>query len=144
MLVTRIFFPQVDFADVTLEGEDGLKITTQLTSQKNPKPTTNFQYYIYRLHEHPSFGWEPRLNGYDFQKLLTNLRSLKIRVNYADQGTGMLDEVFFESTVYDPATVQPVNWVEQCDCLPQYRGNNCEHCNEGFTRENGVQNPYGL
>lgn len=134
----------MDFADITLEGEGGLQVTTQLTSQRNPKPTTEFQNYVFRLHEHPSFGWEPRLTGYDFQRLLSNLKSLKIRVNYADQGTGMLDDVFFESTVYDPASLRQVNWVEQCSCPPQYRGNHCERCNVGFTREFGVKNRYGM
>ncbi|EDO36523.1 predicted protein, partial [Nematostella vectensis] len=133
---------QVDNGDITIEGEGGLKITTQLTAQGNPKPGVAFQQYRYRLHEDASFGWRPSLTSHDFQRLLTSIKSIKIRMNYADQGTGMLDGMFFESAVYDPTSPNQVNWVEQCSCPKEYKGNNCEQCKDGYTRQAGSTDRY--
>lgn len=113
-------------------------------AQNNPIPTTTFQKYSYRLHEDAGFGWQPQLNGFEFQKLLTTLQNIKIRMNYATQGTGMLDDVFLEVAVYDPSSQKRVNWVEECTCPPPYRGTFCENCKEGYTRQNGVRNSFDL
>lgn len=65
-------------------------------------------------------------------------------MNYAGQGTGMLDNVFLEAAVFDPTNPKPVNWVEECVCPPPYEGKVCEKCKEGYTRQNGVANRYDL
>ena len=134
---------QVDSGDLVLEGENGLKISTRLSSQGNQLPTSEFQKYVFRLHEDPSLGWEPLLTAFDFQRLLTNLKSIKVRLNYAPQGTGMLDEVFLESAVYDDSSPSQVMWVEKCSCPAPYRGDNCELCSDGYTRQKGDKDKYG-
>ena len=134
---------QVEPGDVVLEGEDGSKVSVRLNAQNNPLPTTTFQTYVFRLHEDPSLGWEPMLRGFDFQKLLTNLKSIKIRMNFAPQGTGLLDNVFLESAIYDPSSPLRVPWVEKCSCPAPYTGDHCEQCSDGYTRQKGALDKYG-
>lgn len=136
---------QVEPSDIILESEDGSQVSARLNIQNNPIPSTNFQNYVFRLHEDPSLGWEPMLKGFDFQKLLTNLKAIKIRMNYGPQGTGLLDNVFLESAIYDPRTAPElqVPWVENCTCPAPYTGKNCEQCSVGYTRQQGSDDKYG-
>ena len=134
---------QVEPGDVILEGESGVKVRARLNAQNNPTPSTTFQRYAFRLHEDPSLGWDPLLKGFNFQRLLTNLKSIKIRMNYAAQGTGLIDDVFLESAVYDPTSPLSVNWVEECSCPAPYTGDHCERCSDGYTREIGSLDRYG-
>lgn len=134
---------QVEPGDIILEGENGLKVSARLNAQNNPVPSTSFQNYVFRLHEDPSLGWEPLLRGFDFQKLLTSLISIKIRMNYAPQGTGLIDNVFLESAIYLPQSLSRVNWVEECSCPAPYTGDHCEECSVGYTRQKGSKDKYG-
>lgn len=133
---------QVEPGDVILEGEDGLKVSIRLNAQNNPIPKTSFQNYVFRLHEDASLGWEPMLRGFDFQKLLTNIKAIKIRMNFAPQGTGLLDNVFLESAIYDPSSPLSVPWVEECTCPAPYTGDHCDQCNVGHTRQRGSRDQY--
>ena len=134
---------QVAPGDIILEGQDGLKVSARLNAQGNPVPTTSFQSYVFRLHEDPSLGWEPMLRGFDFQKLLSNLKAIKIRMNFAPQGTGLIDSVFLESAIYDPTSPLSVPWVEECSCPAPYTGDHCEQCSDGYTRQKGAPDKYG-
>lgn len=134
---------QVEPGDIILEGENGLKVSARLNAQNNPVPSTSFQNYVFHLHEDPSLGWEPLLRGFDFQKLLTSLISIKIRMNYAPQGTGLIDNVFLESAIYLPQSLSRVNWVEECSCPAPYTGDHCEECSVGYTRQKGSKDKYG-
>lgn len=134
---------QVEPGDIILESENGLKVSARLNAQNNPVPSTSFQNYVFRLHEDPSLGWEPLLRGFDFQKLLTSLISIKIRMNYAPQGTGLIDNVFLESAIYLPQSLSRVNWVEECSCPAPYTGDHCEECSVGYTRQKGSKDKYG-
>lgn len=129
--------------DIILEGKNGLKVSARLNAQNNPVPSTTFQNYVFRLHEDPSLGWEPLLRGFDFQKLLTSLMAIKIRMNYAPQGTGLIDNVFMESAVYSPQSPLRVPWVEECSCPAPYIGDNCEECSVGYTRQKESKDKYG-
>lgn len=134
---------QVEPGDIILESENGVQVSARLNAQNNPAPNTTFQTYMFRLHEDPSLGWEPMLRGFDFQKLLTNLKAIKIRMNYGPQGTGLLDNVFVESAIYDPRSPFRVPWVEECSCPAPYTGKNCEQCSVGYTRQRGSDDRYG-
>ncbi|CAB3984009.1 Hypothetical predicted protein, partial [Paramuricea clavata] len=117
------------------KSKDGLKISTSLTGQGNPVPTRRFQLYQYRLHEDPSFDWEPQLNAFEFQRLLNHLDEIKIRMTYSDQGTGIIDDISLEYAVKDENSVDFVNWVEECTCPPPYVGLSCGACREGHKHE---------
>lgn len=73
------------------------------------------QNYKFRLHEHPDFGWQPRLSARAFMSILTNLTAIKIRATYAEQGVGFLDNVKLETASRGVAGF-PANWVERCEC----------------------------
>lgn len=77
--------------------------------------------YKFRLHEHPDYGWQPRLSARNFISLLTNLTAIKIRGTYSPMGVGFLDDVELETASRGVAG-QPALWIESCDCPT---GNNC-------------------
>lgn len=121
--------------DIILISKSGLKISTSLTAQGNPVPTRSFQRYQYRLHEHPSYDWLPKLSGFDFQRLLDDIIEMKIRMTYSDQGTGFIDDVSLEFAQSGENAVDVVNWVEQCSCPPPHVGLSCEDCSDAYKYE---------
>lgn len=73
------------------------------------------QKYSFRLHEHPDYGWQPRLSSTQFIAVLANLTAIKIKGTYSPHGTGQLDEVKLETAARGVAG-EPALWVESCDC----------------------------
>jgi len=71
--------------DIVLEG-DGLRVSVPIVAQGNQVPRTINQEYKFRLNEHPSYQWSPRLSSADFVRLLSNVTQLKIRGTYTPQG----------------------------------------------------------
>lgn len=87
--------------DVVLVGS-GLTVSLPVFGQGNPLPTTYSQNYRFRLHEHPAYGWNPRLTAHDFMNILSNLTAIKIKATYTPEGkinlnVNVLDElkIFF-------------------------------------------------
>lgn len=79
--------------DVILEGA-GLRVSVPITEQGNPIPSHKVQKYRFRLHEHPSFGWTPQVNAFDFMKILSNLTAIKIKGTFSREGRNILKTVF--------------------------------------------------
>ncbi|XP_048395303.2 laminin subunit gamma-1-like [Stegostoma tigrinum] len=123
-------YPSVE--DLILEG-DGQTLTTQVNAQNNPIPSTTKQTYNYRLHEGLEYGWKPFLTSYDFQRVLSNLKAIKIRGSYNRQSAGHIDNVSLQTA--RPGTGSPAQWVEKCTCPTGYEGRFCEKCARGFTRQ---------
>lgn len=73
------------------------------------------QTYKFRLHEHPDYGWQPRLSARNFISLLTNLTAIKIRGTYSPSGVGFLDDVELQTASRGVAG-PPALWIESCDC----------------------------
>ena len=71
--------------DVIIEG-DGMRSSAPIFAQSNPVPRTVTQNYKLRLHEHANYQWLPILSAMDFQKLLSNITSIKIRGTYTSGG----------------------------------------------------------
>ena len=98
------------------------------------------QEYTFRLHEDPSFGWNPTMKASDFMSVLANITAIKIRGSYATQGIGFLDNVNLASAVRGNSG-ESATWIERCNCPPGYQGQFCQYCVPGYHHENN-QGPF--
>ncbi|XP_030630034.1 laminin subunit gamma-1 [Chanos chanos] len=117
--------------DVVLEGA-GLRVAVPLIAQGNAYPTEQMQTFVFRLHDTTDYPWRPTLKHSDFQKLLHNLTSIKIRGTYSEKSAGYLDNVSLVTARRGPGT--PARWVEKCVCPQGYTGQHCEQCLLGYRR----------
>ncbi|NXY88567.1 LAMC1 protein, partial [Alcedo cyanopectus] len=137
---------RVDRRDTRLSAEDlvlegaGLRVSVPLIAQGNPYPSENAMTYTFRLHEATDYPWRPALTAFEFQKLLHNLTSIKIRGTYSERSAGHLDD--FTVTSARPGPGVPVPWVESCSCPVGYEGQFCERCSSGYRRETPSLGPY--
>ena len=116
--------------DIIFEGA-GLTATYEITAQNNERPKGRFVKFNYRMLE-PS-----GMSTFNFQKLLSDLTAIKIRVTFLDNRQFAIDDVLLESTQYiSLSSPQQVSWKEKCQCQVGYSGEQCERCSPGFTREN--------
>ncbi|XP_062973267.1 laminin subunit gamma-2 [Elgaria multicarinata webbii] len=121
--------------DVVLEGA-GLKIAAPLMPNGRMLPCRTRKTYTFRLDEHPSSNWSPRLSSTEYHRLIENLTALRIRATYGDS-TGYLSNVVLISAQPMPGT--PAPWVERCECPAGYQGQFCEKCAAGYKRENSTR-----
>jgi laminin gamma 1 len=119
--------------DVILEG-DGLRVSVPIVAQGNQVPRTVSQEYKFRLNEHPSYQWSPRLSSTEFVRLLSNVTALKIRGTYSPNGFGFLDNVKLQSAREGSGGTLATN-IEQCSCPEGYVGQFCESCAPGYRRD---------
>ncbi|XP_008563791.1 PREDICTED: laminin subunit gamma-1-like, partial [Galeopterus variegatus] len=82
---------RVDRRDTRLSAEDlvlegaGLRVSVPLIAQGNSYPSETTVKYVFRLHEATDYPWRPTLNPFEFQRLLNNLTSIKIRGTYSER-----------------------------------------------------------
>ncbi|NXO35874.1 LAMC2 protein, partial [Locustella ochotensis] len=126
--------------DVVLEGH-GLRVTAPFLPQGKVLPCGVSQVYTFRLDEHPSSKWSPRLNHLEFRRLLGNLTALWIRATFGEYSTGYIDNVTLVSAQAGPGA--PAPWVERCRCPAPYRGQFCQSCAPGYRRDSPGQGPFG-
>ncbi|XP_051161958.1 laminin subunit gamma-1 [Leptopilina boulardi] len=129
--------------DIVIESGNGEQITQPIFGQDNRLPTITAQEYIFKLHEHPDYGWQPRLNSRNFISILSNLTSIKIRGTYTHQGRGFLDDVKLE-TAHRGAAGEPADWIEHCQCPTGYVGQFCESCAPGYHHDPPNGGPFAL
>ncbi|XP_005531354.1 PREDICTED: laminin subunit gamma-2 [Pseudopodoces humilis] len=127
--------------DVVLEGH-GLRVTAPFLPQGKVLPCGISQMYTFRLDEHPSSKWSPRLNHFEFRRLLGNLTALWIRATFGEYSTGYIDNVTLVSA--RPVPGAPAPWVERCQCPAAYRGQFCESCAPGYRRNAPGQGPFSI
>ncbi|XP_051867794.1 laminin subunit gamma-2-like [Pristis pectinata] len=123
-------YPSVE--DLVLEGASQT-LSVQVNAQNNPMPSTNKQTYQYRLHEGLEYGWKPFITSFEFQRVLSDLKAIKIRGTYTRQNPGHIDNVVLHTA--RPGTGNPAQWVEKCKCPTGHEGRFCEKCARGYTRE---------
>uniref|UniRef100_A0A8B9MWT8 Laminin subunit gamma 2 n=1 Tax=Accipiter nisus TaxID=211598 RepID=A0A8B9MWT8_9AVES len=127
--------------DVVLEG-DGLRVTAPFLPQGKVLPCGVSQTYVFRLDEHPSSKWSPRLNHFEYRRLLGNLTALWIRATFGEYSTGYIDNVTLVSA--QPIAGVPAPWVERCQCPLGYRGQFCERCAPGYRRDAPSLGPFSI
>ncbi|KAG8132815.1 hypothetical protein E2320_010634 [Naja naja] len=118
--------------DIILEGA-GLRVMIQFPSNGRMLPCGIRKTYTFRLHEHPSSNWSPRLSNIEYHQLIGNLSSIRIRATHGAV-PGYLSNVILVSA--RPSTGSPAPWVEQCVCPTEYQGQFCEKCAPGYKRDN--------
>ncbi|XP_041276582.1 laminin subunit gamma-2 [Onychostruthus taczanowskii] len=127
--------------DVVLEGH-GLRVTAPFLPQGEVLPCGISQMYTFRLDEHPSSKWSPRLNHFEFRRLLGNLTALWIRATFGEYSTGYIDNVTLVSA--QPVPGVPAPWVERCQCPAEYQGQFCQSCAPGYRRDTPGQGPFSI
>ncbi|NXD24175.1 LAMC2 protein, partial [Spelaeornis formosus] len=132
---------QPSLHDVVLEGHS-LRVTAPFLPQGKVLPCGISQTYTFRLDEHPSSNWSPRLNHFEFRRLLGNLTALWIRATFGEYSTGYIDNVTLVSA--QPVPGVPAPWVERCQCPAEYRGQFCESCAPGYRRDAPSQGPFSI
>ncbi|NWU15396.1 LAMC3 protein, partial [Cephalopterus ornatus] len=121
---------------LVLEGE-GMEIT--MPSNKS-QPQNGKQAVTFRLHEAEE-GAEPLLSTFSFQRLLSNLTALRLRVSRGSvRGRLSLSEV--QLTSASPGLGTRAGWVEDCTCPTGYAGQFCQSCAPGFKREIPFGGPF--
>ena len=71
--------------DILIEGA-GQRISAPFYSQGNPTPGIELQEYKFRLNEHDSYQWYPKLKAEAFISILANITAIKIRATYNRDG----------------------------------------------------------
>ncbi|NXT10478.1 LAMC2 protein, partial [Prunella fulvescens] len=127
--------------DVVLEGH-GLRVTAPFLPQGEVLPCGVSHMYTFRLDEHTSSKWSPRLNHFEFRRLLGNLTALWIRATFGEYSTGYIDNVTLVSA--QPVPGAPAPWVERCRCPAEYRGQFCQSCAPGYRRDAPGQGPFSI
>ncbi|XP_040533465.1 laminin subunit gamma-2 [Gallus gallus] len=127
--------------DVILEG-GGLRVTAPFLPSGKVLPCGVSQTYTFRLDEHPSSKWSPRLNYFEYRRLLGNLTALWIRATFGEYSTGYIDNITLVSA--QPAAGVLAPWVERCQCPDGYQGQFCERCAAGYRRDAPHMGPFSI
>ncbi|XP_050312326.1 laminin subunit gamma-1-like isoform X2 [Anthonomus grandis grandis] len=126
--------------DIILES-GSTSITNTIFAQKNGLPSEETKNYKFRLHEHPDYGWQPRMSSRSFISVLTNLTAIKIKGTYVPRGVGFLDDLKLE-TASRGVSGQPALWIELCECPTGYVGRYCESCAPGYRHDPAMGGPF--
>ncbi|XP_033116359.1 laminin subunit gamma-1-like [Anneissia japonica] len=136
---------QLSAEDLVIEGA-GFKVTAPITAQGNQAPSQRSTTFVFRLHESPSYDWTSRLDTFSFQRMLSNLTSIRIRATYGGQAnSGTLDNVQLDTvrrSVLSP--VDSAQQVELCNCPQGYVGQSCESCTVGYYRDPPYGGPFAM
>lgn len=114
--------------DLIIEG-DQYRVSISLNDQNNRAPSTSPKLYRYRLHE--AAGFQPRLSAFQFQQMLNDIKSIRIRA-VDEQGWTYLHSVKLDSAELG-GNGPPADWIEYCR-VDGYLEGFAESCAPGYTR----------
>ncbi|GFO02129.1 laminin subunit gamma-3 [Plakobranchus ocellatus] len=128
--------PRPSRVDIVLEGGNQQKVETHIFAQRNPVPTIRERSFAFRIHEHPTYQWSPKVEAVGLISILSNLTAVKIRATYNENGVGFIDNIELGTASQGLVPGQPeARWVEQCQCPEGYIGQFCESCTQGYKRD---------
>ena len=123
--------------DVILQSGD-----QEVALELSPSPSPNVTSYHVVLDEHHMTNG-PSITPFQFQSILAELTSLKIRAVFYPfpHGNVAFEEIRLEKTVEDQEAPEGemVTFVENTTCQQNYTGLSCEKCGLGEWR---LGNPY--
>lgn len=114
-------------------------------------PSNEPQKFTFKLNQNS--GWMPTLTANDFQRLPSNLSSIKIRASFASSSRAFLNKLSLgsaklltQATLIDETYInefgekikkelKPALFVELCSCPVGHVGQQCETCDEGYRRD---------
>lgn len=105
-------------------------------------PSAITKTFSFKLHQ--DYGWMPTLTAFDFQRLLSNISSIKIRASYIPNTRTLLSnliltgaELYSSSQLPKKESSQLITAksVEVCTCPVGYIGQHCESCAYGYRRD---------
>jgi laminin, gamma 1 len=92
------------------------------------------KHFKFNLKE--SDGWRPSLSSLNFQILLSNITSIRIKAT--NNGYTLLDQFNLKTAVKSNDEVflsmKGANWVEKCICPKGHIGEFCQNCDIGYRR----------
>lgn len=94
------------------------------------------QTFTFRLNEND--GWKPSLSARDFQKLLSNITSIKVKASvggYTFLKNFKLRTAQLIESEAEVGSNQTAPWIEQCTCPSGHTGQFCESCQVGYKRD---------
>ncbi len=97
----------------------------------SPEPIT--KEFKFRLKE--KNGWVPYLRARDFQVLLSNITSIKIKASLGDYT--FLHNFKLKSAIKKSGkniSENVATWIEECKCPEGHTGQFCERCQVGYKR----------
>ena len=112
--VYRSLYDTINSENVKLDNLDSIK-----------------QEFSFKLKE--TDGWRPAISSKDFQRLLSNLTSLKIKSTNA--GYTFLNNLKLKTAQKVAKPDSPAKWIEQCTCPESHSGQFCENCAYAYRRE---------
>ncbi|KAL4689686.1 hypothetical protein H8959_012477, partial [Pygathrix nigripes] len=125
-----------------LEGA-GLALSLRHSSLSGPQDVGHPREVELRFHlQETSEDVAPPLPPFHFQRLLTNLTSLRLRVSPGPSPAGQVFLTEVRLTSARPGLSPPASWVETCSCPNGYMGQFCESCAPGYKRETPQGGPY--
>lgn len=101
-------------------------------------PSAIAQSFRFKLNQH--FGWMPTLTAFDFQRLLSNISSIKIRASFVPHTRTLLSRLVMTSATRPQSQLvrspdaAVAKFVEQCSCPVGYSGQHCQSCAYGYRR----------
>jgi laminin gamma 1 len=102
-------------------------------------PSAHSQKFQFKLNQNN--GWLPTLTAFNFQRLLSNISSIKIRASYLPNTRTLLSKISLTSAKpYNQRLTSNISdlvtakFVETCSCPTGYTGQHCQSCAYGYRR----------
>ncbi|RNA21261.1 Laminin subunit gamma-1 [Brachionus plicatilis] len=133
------FKPRASRKDLIIENlNEKLEVYIPIYGSNSAQKTPHAQKQTFTFVLNQYSNWMPQLTSRDFQRLLTNVSSIKIRASYAPNSIAVLGNI--EMTTAKPYNEKTSNqptalFIEECTCPSGHMGERCETCSRGYRRD---------
>ncbi|XP_064648797.1 laminin-like protein lam-2 [Lineus longissimus] len=131
--------------DIILEGTDtNYILVAELPSLPGTTSSTVFSFQLREAEWKVGTTMGRQATYTDLQKILTNIKAIKIRGKYSNDVDSSTDlsYVAMNHGAPSPTSNVTINNVEQCSCPTGFQGQFCESCSAGYTRQTANGGPF--